>query len=374
MREFFQKNHDIIIIAVFAAFLAVFSLMDVILPDRETSEMENRELAKFPELSVSELVSGRFAANYEEYISDQFILRDFWIDIKSRAETLLGKTENNGIVYGRDGYMFEKYYSADERRMMNNTNFINRFCERYGADTTLAIVPNSYMILSDKLPRGLENLDQTPYIGRVYSALEGASGLWLNGALSEHADEYIYYRTDHHYTTYGAYIVYCEYMRSIGREPVSLDALTAHEVEGFYGTHYSKTKLYSAQPDTITWYEIPGKTVEIDNKPADGIYDLEKFGERDKYAAFLHGNHSLTVIRSEQESDDPTRILLIKDSFGNELAPFLACSFDEVYIVDPRYTSVPVSSFMEEVEFDEVLILYNFMNFAADTNVINITQ
>ena len=114
--------------------------------------------------------------------------------------------------------------------------------------------------------------------------------------------------------------------------------------------------------------------MEIDNKPADGIYDLEKFGERDKYAAFLHGNHSLTVIRSEQESDDPTRILLIKDSFGNELAPFLACSFDEVYIVDPRYTSVPVSSFMEEVEFDEVLILYNFMNFAADTNVINITQ
>ncbi len=359
---------------MFAAFLAVFSLLDIILPDREKSDLENRELARFPRISMSEIISGRFSSNYEEYISDQFILRDFWIDMKSRAESLLGKTENNGVAYGKDGYMFEKYFSADERRMMNNLNFVNRFCGLCPANTTLAIVPNSYMILSDKLPLGLENLDQTPYIEKIYSALEGASGLWLNDALSAHRDEYIYYRTDHHYTTYGAYLVYCEYMRSIGREPVALDTLTAHEVGDFYGTHYSKTKLYNAVPDTITWYEIPGKLVTVDGEPADGIYDLEKFGERDKYAAFLHGNHSLTVIRSERESENPSRILLIKDSFGNELAPLLACSFDEVYVVDPRYTSVPVSSFLGNVEFDEVLILYNFMNFAADTNVINITR
>ncbi len=362
------------IVVLFAAFIAVFSLLDVILPDRKSSDLENRDLAQFPEFSFSRLISGRFSSDYENYIGDQFILRNFWIDMKSRAETLLGKTENNGIVYGKDGYMFEKYRSADERRMMNNLNFVNRFCERYGVHTTLAIVPNSYMILSDKLPVGLENLDQTPYIEKAYSALESADGLWLNDALAAHSDEYIYYRTDHHYTTYGAYLVYCEYMRSIGREPVALDTLTAHEVEGFYGTHYSKTKLYNAVPDTITWYELPDRSVTIDGEPVNGLYDLERFGERDKYAAFLHGNHSLTVIRSNHESESPSRILLIKDSFGNELAPLLACSFDEVYIVDPRYPNVPVSSFMEEVDFDEVLILYNFMNFASDTNVINITR
>ena len=374
MREFFKKNNAAVIVALFAAFLAVFAVLDAVIPDRERSELENRELAKSPALTFDTLISGRFSAKYEEYINDQFILRDFWIDVKSRAESLLGKTENNGIVYGRDGYMFERYVSADSRRISNNAKFIGQFCEKYGVHTTLAIVPNSYMILADKLPRGFENLDQRPLIGEIYSSLEGADGLDLFGALSARSDEYIYYRTDHHYTTLGAYAVYCEYMRSIGREPVALDTLTAHEVGGFYGTHFSKTKLFSAVPDVITWYEIPGRTVEINGEPADGIYDLEQFGERDKYAAFLHGNNSLTVIRAEEPAETPSRILLIKDSFGNELAPFLACSFDEVWIVDPRYPELPVSSFMEETVFDETLILYNFMNFAEDANVINITR
>ena len=374
MINFFRKNHSLIIIIFFAAVLFSLSLLDVVTPDRTYSDTENRQLSSAPKLTFKTLVDGKYSSDYEEYINDQFILRDFWIDVKSYTESLLGKTENNGIVYGKNGYMFEKYYSVSDRRIKNNLNFINQFTAEYAVDTTVVIVPNSYMILADKLPKGLENADQQPYIDEIYSSLDSAKGLDVAPVLSEHSDEYIYYRTDHHYTTYGAYLVYCEYMESIGEEPASLETFTANEAADFYGTHFSKTKYHAAQPDVITYYDIPGKEVTVNNQPVDGIYDTEKFSQRDKYAAFLHGNNSLTVIRSTEEKENPTRLLLIKDSFGNEIAPFLSASFDEVYIVDPRYTEIPLSSVMEEVEFDRVLILYNFMNFAQDTNVINITN
>ena len=373
MRNFFKKNHALIIILFFSVFLFLFSVLDVVTPDRGYSETENRPLASAPKITVKNLISGRYSSDYEEYINDQFILRDFWIDAKSYAESLLGKTENNGIVYGDDGYMFEKYYSVNERRIQNNVNFINQFTEKYTPNTTLIVVPNSYEILGNKLPSGLKNVDQQPYIEEIFASLDSAQGLDVSDTLSKHSDQYIYYRTDHHYTTYGAYLVYCEHMKQIGLEPVSLDKLSAHEVEAFYGTHYSKTKYHAAKPDIITYYDIPNKEVSVNNKPVDGMYNTEMFRQRDKYAAFLHGNNSLTVIRSTEENENPTRLLLIKDSFGNEIAPFYAASFDEVYIVDPRYTEIPLSSIMAEIEFDEVLILYNFMNFAEDTNIINIT-
>ncbi|MBC8545391.1 hypothetical protein H8711_00375 [Clostridiaceae bacterium NSJ-31] len=374
------------LVLLFAAFIAVLSVLDMFVSRREFSEMENRYLQLKPTFTVKSLMNGKYTSTYETYINDQFVLRDNWISLKSRTEYLIGKQENNSVVYGKDHYMFDKLDRLDEERIKQNLSNVKEFFTRY-SDTpaTFAVIPNSYAVLSDKLPYGLALVDQFAYIDKWYAEVggTGAATLSLKESLLEHKDNYIYYMTDHHWTTYGAYLAYSDYVRSRGMEPVEYDSLTANEVKGFYGTYFSKSKLFNAVPDIITWMDIPTTSVTIDggttifdsNKqevPVTGLYWQDKFETRDKYAAFLYGNNGVTVIQSENNryhSEGKTsRILVIKDSYGNSMVPYLTYNYDEVVVLDLRAIPFNMSEFMAENEFDEILLLYNFKNFSEDIN------
>ena len=154
---------------------------------------------------------------------------------------------------------------------------------------------------------------------------------------------------------------------------MALSGLDGRTVENFYGTYFSKAKKFDAQADTITYYEIPDAGVTLDGKEQDGYYDFSKFEVRDKYAAFLRGNNGYTVIKSGvrtvEEGQEPSRILIIKDSYANSFAPFLLCNYDEVHIVDPRYLAGSLSQLINEGGFDEILLMYNFSNLVTDTNL-----
>lgn len=108
------------------------------------------------------------------------------------------------------------------------------------------------------------------------------------------------------------------------------------------------------------------------------MYDMEKWDQHNKYDAFLWSNNDLTIIRSQNnlnhEEGKTTRILLIKDSYGNSFAPFLTYSYDEVWVVDPRFLMTPMSELMTQNTFDDVLILYNFKSFAEDSNIYTISK
>lgn len=364
------KWSGLIFIAVFALLTAGLAVADIIKPDAEESLLENRPLAQMPAATVSSVVNGRWALAYEEYVNDQFIGRDGWIDIKSRAEFLLGKLENNGVVYGADGKMFEKYTALDEDRLERNIGYVERFCEKYDIPVTVAMVPNSYMVYPDALPAGLPKIDQRPYLeemnGRFRAA--GAQSVELLPALLRDSDELLFYRTDHHWTTRGAYSAYEAWCETTGREAVPLESLEAYEEQDFYGTYYSKTKLFNAQPDTIVWYKITIDSMEFGEHTSNVLYNSKMFDTRDKYAVFLHGNNGVSVIRC-READDPKRLLVIKDSYANCIVPFLTAHFDEIVVVDPRFLPDDLSVIISNYYCEEVLILYNFMNFAADVSV-----
>ena len=113
------------------------------------------------------------------------------------------------------------------------------------------------------------------------------------------------------------------------------------------------------------------ESVNIDGAAYEGMYDTSKLAVRDKYASFLWGNHGLTKIVSNSDAEDPTRVLVIKDSYGNSFAPFLTQNFDEVWVVDLRHV-FSLSAVLEqagEEPFDDVLLMYNCMNFMQDTNI-----
>ena len=367
------------VVLAFFLFIFLFTAVDLVKPDREYSEFENKYLTQRPEFTLASFLNNEWTSKYETYLNDQFVLRDDWITLKSICESMLLKIENNGIAYGADDYLFEKFttLAGDSlAQFERNVGYEKTFIDTYGETVpiTFTIIPNAYMILPEKLPEGLTQVDQAAYTAPIYEAVEDkAQVMDFTGALTAHKDEYIFYRTDHHWTTLGAYYAYAAYAESLGMEPVALDSLSGIEVPDFYGTYFSKAKKFDAVADTITYYPIADAGVIIDGQEADGYYDLSKFEVRDKYAAFLRGNNGYTVIKSGvrevPEGQEPSKILVIKDSYANSFVPFLLYNFDEVHVVDLRYSAVSMKELLSTENFDQVLLMYNFMNLVTDTNL-----
>ena len=367
------------VVLAFFLFIFLFTAVDLVKPDREYSEFENKYLTQRPEFTLASFLNNEWTSKYETYLNDQFVLRDDWITLKSICESMLLKIENNGIAYGADDYLFEKFttLAGDSlAQFERNVGYEKTFIDTYGETVpiTFTIIPNAYMILPEKLPEGLTQVDQAAYTAPIYEAVgDKAQVVDFTGALTAHKDDYIFYRTDHHWTTLGAYCAYAAYAESLGMEPVALDSLSGIEVPDFYGTYFSKAKKFDAVADTITYYPIADAGVIIDGQEADGYYDLSKFEVRDKYAAFLRGNNGYTVIKSgvreAPEGQEPSKILVIKDSYANSFVPFLLYNFDEVHVVDLRYSAVSMKELLSTENFDQVLLMYNFMNLVTDTNL-----
>ena len=367
------------VVLAFFLFIFLFTAVDLVKPDREYSEFENKYLTQRPEFTLASFLNNEWTSKYETYLNDQFVLRDDWITLKSICESMLLKIENNGIAYGADDYLFEKFttLAGDSlAQFERNVGYEKTFIDTYGETVpiTFTIIPNAYMILPEKLPEGLTQVDQAAYTAPIYEAVgDKAQVVDFTGALTAHKDDYIFYRTDHHWTTLGAYYAYAAYAESLGMEPVALDSLSGIEVPDFYGTYFSKAKKFDAVADTTTYYPIADAGVIIDGQEADGYYDLSKFEVRDKYAAFLRGNNGYTVIKSgvreAPEGQEPSKILVIKDSYANSFVPFLLYNFDEVHVVDLRYSAVSMKELLSTENFDQVLLMYNFMNLVTDTNL-----
>ena len=215
---------------VFSAIVILFTVIDIINSPKEFSELENRNLSQIPILSLESYIDTSFSSDYEKYINDQFFLRDKWIDLKSRIEYLLGKRENNDIIFGKDNYLFKKFTTFNGEMLENNINSILTFTNSYKTDVDFFIIPNSYAIYDELTPRYLPLVDQLSLINSINSYLSLESNNHINAInvaekLLKNKDDYIYYKTDHHWTSYGAYLAYLTYMYSLGLEAIVIDKL-----------------------------------------------------------------------------------------------------------------------------------------------------
>lgn len=396
------------IAVLFALFISVFFLVDVFNSDRAFSEFENTSLAQKPAFSWSSFVDGSFGSKYVKYINEQFLGRDNWISMKAVADMGLGRIESHGVTYGDDHYLMEKLEIVEDQNYPANagTNIVKQtaldrsngmvssFLQMYDQPITFSLVPNSYAILEDEVPTGFPGADQQAYTQQIYRTLREVDDqleiVDFSDALSQHKDEYIYYRTDHHWTTLGAYYAYVAYCEQKGLTPVSLEELEENKVEDFYGTFYSKAKRPSQPADTITWYDVDvdefafvanlqqdkqlaqlGEVVQEDGLEllrVDGMMDQRKFEVRDKYAAFMWGNSGYVKIKSSHnlnhQEGKTSRLLLFKDSYANSMIPYLTYNYDEIIVVDLRYMAKSTKELMQE-EFDDIFVMYNFSTYVS---------
>lgn len=363
-----KKLKSISTFAIVAVIILVFSVagMAIYNPNRNFSENENRYLQTLPAISWADLVSGRFASEYEAFVSDYFWLRDNWIAAKSVSEFLMGKRENNDVIYGADGYLFQKFYSFDADRLQANLDAIDLFAFHSVSDVSVIVVPTANYPLVDKLPSGLPVVDEGYYINEINNYLSGtAIPINVASTLVAESNNYIYYRTDHHWTTYGAWLAYNQFAAANALPAFDYKRLQPTTVDGFLGTSYSKAKNFNVVSDTIEYFDFPaGMSVYTgpNNETVtsyDSLYDYAKFDARDKYAAFLHGNNAYSVITSEPGVRKLESALVICDSYGYSFVPFLTENYNNITVLDVRYYNGDYSEF-RETYYDDIIVLYGF--------------
>ena len=314
-------------------------------------------------------MDGSYTKKVEDYFADQFPLRDSWTGLKARAEQLIGKSEFNGVYLCGD-MLISMVERPDESLVDKNLSYVDRLSGKTDIPVYLGLIPSAAEIWSDNLPTGAESWDQTELLAQ--------SDLDFSGALTAHAAEPIFYRTDHHWTTLGAYYGYEAIMNALGREPLKESDFTPEAAASdFNGTLYSQSGIHWLEPDTIEfWVEDTGMDVTSwrNGTPEPGsLYDRSYLEKKDKYSAFLSGNQPLCVIRNENAADDG-KLLLIRDSYADSLAPFLARSFSEVHLLDLRYYRASTALYAEENGIDAICVLYSVQNFISDRNLVLLTQ
>ena len=374
-----SKKYSIFITVLFCLFTFGFGAALILSPSRDFSEQENRYLAQFKAPTPDTLRSGKFMEDFEKYVTDQFPLRDQWIQLKAISERSLGKQENNGVYFGTDGQtLFAQFKAPTEEELAQRVGFVNSLGQNLDIPVYFSLVPDKSWVWADYLPDYAPNVDDGSTIERAQALCgENVRFIDLRGAL----DYDSFYRTDHHWTTMGAMQAYFSLIRDISggnsgdwyHEPELIS-------DQFYGTTYSSSGAAWVKPDSIYTMIPEGGTkgnITVTGYPEgapieSSLYHPEKLAVKDKYAYFLGGNQPLCVIKNPDAANG--RLLVIRDSYSDSLAPFLAEEFQEVHLFDLRYNNMALSQYVADNGIDQVLVLYSAANFSTDINLFKLAR
>lgn len=384
------KRFNIITSAIFCLFIFGFTIASLVTKPKDYSERERRYLEQMPKFSTEAIFNGEFTTKYETYITDQFVGRDQWIRVKTVAERLTGKQDINNVYFAKDGYLIEKVEDKDIdwEQWEKNKNWIAQFLTKYeeklGKEHVRALLaPTAGYVLHEKLPpyapffnQGIINQDIRELLEKNLSK-EIANELVVdvNQTLKDKSNEDIYYKTDHHWTSLGAYYAYEVWAKSIGLEPKSLNEYKQIvATSDFYGTVYNKVNT-SVSPDKIIVFddgEEYSVSINMGEKKLDSMFDYEQLDGVDKYSIFLGGNNAMVQVTSGNKNGK--KLLVVKDSYAHTMVPILAHHFEEVILIDLRHLNMGVEAIVDQFDITDVLVLYNDSTVMSDKNLVKLTN
>ena len=353
-----SKKYTTFITVLFCLFIFGFGLALLILPDREFSEQENRYLTQFEAPTLDSVFgeNGQFMADFEKYVNDQFPLRDQWIQLKAWSERLSGKQENNKVYFGGEGQqtLFAQYTKPSD--LEQRVDYVNQLGANVDVPVYFALIPDKTWVWADRLPTGAPLVDDGSTI-RDAQGLVSEDVTFIDLTDTLQGDD-VFYRTDHHWTTMGAHQGYLALMSAMNGSATILESEPTLVSERFYGTSWSEGGLTGNT--TVTRYPS--------GQPEEGtFYDLSKLEVKDKYSMFLGGNQGLCVIKNPDAQGG--KLLVIRDSYADSLAPFLSLDYQEVHLFDLRYNLMSLKQYVVDNDIDQVLVLYSNSNFSTDSNL-----
>ena len=375
--QYFNAAVSLITTVLFFGTLITLGCVTAFSEKEEFSETQNKYLAKFPTISGKKIYNGSFTSGIEAYLSDHFVGHDGWITAKTCLDLLTGKREQNDVYILKDR-LAEKIAEPDMNVVNKSIDGIKKFSEDNNITPYIMLVPTQAEIYRDTLPPNAPNPDQQEFIENVYSSLEGyAAPIDVYSVLSANRNEYIYYRTDHHWTTRGAYLAYTAAGKKMGYTPLSEDNYDIdHAADDFRGTFYSKVLYDGCEPDTLDiWLPADGpyepdveiySSFGVEPDIHKGMYFREYLDVKDKYSTYFGTNQPMITIRTGNEGG---RLLIFKDSYAHCFAPFLTEHYSEIVMFDLRYIQLSYKDVIDISSFDSVLFLYNTSTFMSDENL-----
>lgn len=376
MKEKLKELKQYPLLVLFFLFIFCFMIADGLWPKRAESELERRPLAQFPDFSFSSLVKNEWTAKYGEYTKDQVIVRDSWLKAQSLCESLLfQKEEIGGAMIGKNDALFTKMFAltpTEEKLLQKNSTLVQQFIEKFPGQVTFLLAPSSSVINAEELPANTPMLDENSRLDGIFSTVSEADSLDLRDSFTAAKDDVqLYYDTDHHWTSYGAYLAYQQFCQLRGLTPMEVTESDYTIVPDFYGTTYSKALYWKSKPDSIAYLDLPNAmtvwnvspTFELTENFTATMYDKSKLEQGDKYAMFLYGNNGYSTI----EGDGEGSILVVKDSYANSFIPYLTANYARIGVIDPRGFGLSVADFAQQEGYDEVLLLFNFQSFKEST-------
>ncbi|HIW73274.1 MAG TPA: hypothetical protein H9684_03035 [Firmicutes bacterium] len=364
----------------FVVLLFGVTAVNLLTPQRDFSESENRYLQTLPSLNAEDIASGKYAQDFEKYTADQFVGRDGWIGLKTMAELALLKKDNQRVYFGGEGTLFDAEEAIDGERLAKNAQAaaaLARALKENNPDfrASSLLVPTASAILTDRLPAFAPVPDQAAALETAAALLQSDAPLYdATGLLKSHTDLPLYYRTDHHWTTQAAYLVYAGWAAQNGLSPQPESAFTMKTVsDSFYGTLYSRANLPTIRPDSVTAYKpAEPETVSVlydDGTVKDTLYREEYLEQKDKYSYFLGGNHARVEITTG--TGNGRVLLLVQDSYAHCFVPFLTAHYERILVIDPRYFKEDIYTYAVENGATDLLLLYNLPNFSVDRYAAN---
>lgn len=337
------------------------------------SPVEKRELQTRPEISITKVLDGRFQKKYESYLRDQFPGRDHWVSFQTDMELFMGKNEIHNVYIGKNHYLLEHYTKKefDPQQISKNLQALEKFVgkAKQNADVHVMMVPTKSWVLREKLPAFAPHYKEQKFYDALQQKLEKEDVLIsVEPVLDAHKEEEIYYRTDHHWTTLGAWYAYEQYTKAVGGDLQRAQGKKKFRCisKDFYGTTYAKIN-YARQADKIEIYEPTDKLRVVYNmgeKKTKTLYDFSFLKTADQYSVFTGGNQAVLEITGGIKNGKT--LLLIKDSFANSILPFLAEDYEKLVVVDLRQLNVSGDRLLEMFSPTDILILYNSAQFAQD--------
>ncbi len=371
-----RKKADVMFSLVFVVILVVIMVLNLLAPNKEVSADENRRLTGRPRFSADSLLSGEYMEKYEKYLSDQFAGREVLRNARVVLNRLGGSKEENGVLIGKNGQLMEKLLVPDQEVLGNNLDAIVDFAEKnQKMPVYMMLVPDAANVLNKDLPLLYTAADQKRMIAQVKRELD-THVTWIDveSVLNKHTDDTIYYKTDKHWTSAGAYYVFqaAAELMDISKG-VSGKFATYPISTTFNGDLAAKSGCEKHVKEVIEIYiPLEGDTDVIVNyvdeqRKSTSLYDSSKLEGSNQYEVFLGGDSSVIDIKTVSEST--RRLLVVKDSFANSFLPFLTPYFREIVVVDPQYYGGTIDEIMDTYRITDTLILYSGNTFFQDNNI-----
>lgn len=405
-----NKLHTLNVV-IFCCLLLLGAVASFAMKKSSVSLMENRKLAVMPKYTDSLFWSGRYFKQIEEYYADNFPLRDKWISFSDKFKNVLGfnsseikiydptndaeaneKTDTTKDITTQAGPLPDDGATGEVKKRV--FVFKSRAFEMFGGGAAMgkayADVINDYnRLLSPDIqvynliiPVALEfeltekyaslQKPNRPAIENVYNALDSnIKKVWAIDEIRKHRGEYIYFNTDHHWTSLGAYYAYRAFCATAGLIPVSLDTVTSKTKNAFLGSLYRLTKdpKLKENPDSVRYYLFKDSmNFYVGSVNKIGLWTKSKmYGEGasgpNSYSVFLQGD--LPIVKMETQHKNGRKIAIVKESYGNAFAPFLINNYEKVIVVDQRYYTGDFITMLKAEGINELLFINNI--FAAHT-------